>query len=96
MLLRLSPGYPQVEGGPNPYTHSVINAYIDSCLFQRPGGNPLFCSPLLSAISRCPLRDVPIETQHGYKIVEVLFQHMRLLFEQTLLLGVRESEILML
>lgn len=43
---------------------------MDSCPFQLPSRNSLFCAPALSAASRCPLRDVVIETPHGHKIVE--------------------------
>lgn len=43
-------------------------------------------SRALSATSRCPLRDVAIETQNGHKNRGMLFHHMRLLFKQTLLL----------
>lgn len=67
-------GCREAEGGPYPYRPEVIDAYnttfMDSRLFQLPSWKPLFCVPALSATSRCPLRDVAIETQRRHKIVE--------------------------
>lgn len=69
-----TPAVQKPRGGPNSHRPDVIDAYnttfMDSRPFQLPSWNPLFCFPALSATSRCPLRDVAIETQHGHKIVE--------------------------
>lgn len=71
------PGHPEAEGGLDPCRPAVIDAYnitfMDSCPFQLPSWNPLFSVLVLSATSRCPLRDVAIETQCGHKIVECFF-----------------------
>lgn len=71
------PGHPEAEGGMDPCRPDVIDAYnmtfMDSRPFQLPSWNPLFCVSMLSATSRCPLRDVAIETQRGHKIVECFF-----------------------
>lgn len=71
------PGRPEAEGGLDPCRPHVIDAYnitcMDSCPFQLPSWNPLFSVLVLSATSRCPLRDVVMETQCGHKIVECFF-----------------------
>lgn len=68
------PGHPEAEGGLDPCSPDVIDAYnmtfMDSRPFQLPSWNPLFWVLMLSTTSRCPLRDVAIETQCGHEIVE--------------------------
>lgn len=67
-------GRPEVEGGLNCHRPDVIDVYnttfMDSCPFQLPSWNPLFCVTALSATSRCPLGDVAIENWNGHGTVE--------------------------